>query len=161
MVLMVASLGTPLHGSHLFRQAHVAANIETYLRDGLSLHPRTYNRDVPLVLYDFPLYQLTAAVAARLTGGDPLLIARVLSTLCFGLTLATLSTLMARTGVAQAQRALATVFFAYASLDLFYFETPLVDTLGAGGRRSYEARARGVGAGRELAGRLRHLGRRR
>ena len=100
LVLLLSNLDAPLHGSHLFRQAHVAANIEKYLQDGLSMHPRTYNRDVPLVLYDFPLYQLTAALAARLTGGDPLLVARVLSTLCFGLTLAALSTLMARTRVA-------------------------------------------------------------
>jgi hypothetical protein len=128
-VLVVANLRAPLHGSHLFRQAHVAANIETYIRDGISLHPRTYNRDVPLVLYDFPLYQVAAALASHLTGTDPLLTARFLSALCFVVTLVAMSALMARTGVARTQRALALVFFAYASLNLFYFQTPLVDTL--------------------------------
>jgi hypothetical protein len=129
LLLALWNLRAPLHGSHLFRQAHIAANIETYLRDGISLHPRTYNYDVPLALYDCPLYQVAVALTCRLLNGDPLVTARVLSGLSFILALAVLSRLMSAAGVARPQRALALVFFANASLNLFYVQTPLVDTL--------------------------------
>ena len=54
VAMMVKDLGAPIHGNFYFRQAHVAANIEYFVRNGLSLVPTTYNLDVPYAIFDFP-----------------------------------------------------------------------------------------------------------
>jgi hypothetical protein len=123
------NLTTPLHGSHLFRQAHIAANVETYIREGITIRPRTYNLDVPLSLYDCPLQEAAVASLCRATGSDPLVAARIVNLLCLLVLLAVFLHLMSRTGVPALAKALSLALFVYAPLDLFYFQTPLVDVL--------------------------------
>jgi hypothetical protein len=47
---------------HIFRQAHVASNIEFFLRDGISLAPAMYAKNTSDKLLDFPLYQQIVTV---------------------------------------------------------------------------------------------------
>lgn len=44
------------------------ANIEKYLADGLSLHPESYDQDVPCSLFDFPACELVVASLVRTPG---------------------------------------------------------------------------------------------
>jgi hypothetical protein len=126
---MSTALGKPVHGHFYFRQAHVMANIEKYLEDGLSLHPATYNQDVPYSLFDFPAYELLVASVSKLLGGDPLLVSRLFSLLCFAATLFLIDRLLAATGLPPALSLLVVFLFALSPLCLFYYVTPLVDVL--------------------------------
>ena len=127
VTVMAERVHEPLYGSHLFRQAHTAANIDKFVEKGLSLHPGTYNVDAPFSLYDFPAYQLLVAAVSRVARTDPLSTARTVSIAVFGLTLWVLGRLLERTGVPALQATLALAFFAYAPLTLFYFQAPMVD----------------------------------
>jgi len=127
--LMLAGLGEPLHGEHVFRQTHVAGNIEKFLAHGLSLRPETYNQDVPGALFDFPLYPWIVAAICRVSGSPPVPAARVVNMAILALTLVTLAGLWRRTGASPVQRLFGLVFFAYAPLTLFYFQVPLPDPL--------------------------------
>ena len=129
IVMMTLGLFTPVHGNFYFRQAHVAANIEKYVAHGLSMTPETYNLDIPYALFDFPLYQLIVAGATRAFSGDPLVIARLLSILCFVLSFIVIDWLLARSSICESQQLFVLFFFVYAPLNLFYFQTPLVDCL--------------------------------
>jgi len=65
-LLAVASgLREPIGGSHVFRQSHVASNIEKFVERGLSLRPATYNENVPFSAFDLPLCQLAVASVCR------------------------------------------------------------------------------------------------
>jgi hypothetical protein len=129
LALMLAGLGRPIHGQHSFRQAHVAANVEKYLAQGLSLHPSTYNQDIPLTVFDFPLYQLMVATASRALGADPLGTSRAVSIISFALTFILLASVLAGSGIEPGHAGLALLFFAMAPLNLFYFQSPMVDDL--------------------------------
>ena len=119
--LMLGGLGQPLHGEHVFRQTHVAGNIEKFLAHGISLRPETYNQDVPGALFDFPLYPWIVAALCRVSGSPPVPAARAVNVAVLALTLVTLAGLWRRTGALPAQRLFGLVFFAYAPLTLFYF----------------------------------------
>jgi hypothetical protein len=129
VVAMSWGIFAPIHGNFYFRQAHVAANIEKYVAHGLSMTPETYNFDIPYSLFDFPLYQLVVAGVTRLLGGDPLVTARLLSILSFVLSFFVIDRLLARSSIPEGQRLFVLFFFVYAPLNLFYFQTPLVDCL--------------------------------
>lgn len=129
VLIMVCSIPAPIHGNFYFRQAHVAANIEKYLEQGLSLRPATYNRDVPYSLFDFPAYQLVVAELARLLGSDPLVTARVVSIGLFVSTFFLVDELLFLELAENVHTLLAVLFFTYAPLNFFYFQTPLVDCL--------------------------------
>ncbi len=129
LVPMSTLLGNPVRGHFYFRQAHVMANIEKYLEDGLSLHPETYNYDVPYSLFDFPAYELLIASVVKVFGGDPLLLSRLLSLLCFAATFFLIDRLLASTGVPPGMSTMVVFLFALSPLCLFYFGTPLVDVL--------------------------------
>jgi hypothetical protein len=119
----------PIDGEHYFRQTHVAANIDKYVSDGLSLRPRTYNEDAPLSVFDFPVYQLGVATLCRFLGTDPLVTARAVSLVLLVLTLLVLDLLMVRTRVPPVHRLFALIFCAFSPLNLYFFHTPLVDCL--------------------------------
>jgi hypothetical protein len=129
LVPMSTALRKPVHGHFYFRQAHVMANIEKYLEDGLSLRPETYNKDVPYSLFDFPAYEILVASWVKLFGSDPLLVSRAFSLLCFAATFFLLDRLLAATGTPPATALMVVLLFAISPLCLFYFVTPLVDVL--------------------------------
>jgi hypothetical protein len=129
IVLMVSRAGEPLGGSHVFRQAHVTANIEKFVQQGLSLRPSTYEDNAPFAAFDFPLYQLAVAGACRLAATEPLRTARLASVLLLVVALVVLDRLLVVSGVRRWPRAAALALFAYAPLDLFYFQAPMVDGL--------------------------------
>jgi Dolichyl-phosphate-mannose-protein mannosyltransferase len=129
LIPMSTALGKRVHGHFYFRQAHVMANIEKYLEDGLSLHPETYNQDVPYSLFDFPAYELLVAAFVKLVGGDPLVVSRLFSLLCFAATFLLIDRLLASTGLPPATALMVVFLFAISPLCLFYFVTPLVDVL--------------------------------
>src|SRR5258708_14965781 len=123
--------GRRIDGAHTFRQAHVAANIEKYLAQGLSLRPATYNFDIPYSLFDFPLYQLAVASVCRRLGSPVLVTARfvnlaVLVALCF-----VVERLLARCRVHPRHALFCLGLFLAAPLNLFYFSNPIVDGLAA------------------------------
>jgi len=60
IAVMISRVTESLGGSHVFRLAQVAAKIEKFVRQGLSLRPSTYNDDVPSAAFDLRLYQLAA-----------------------------------------------------------------------------------------------------
>ena len=124
LLVMVARIHSPLRGHHLFRQAHVAANIDKYVGLGLSLVPRTWNLDVPFSLFDFPAYQLLVAELCRWFGLPALPAARAVNVLVFVLILLVYGLLLGRTRLPLAQRALALVLFAYAPINVFYLSSP-------------------------------------
>jgi hypothetical protein len=122
-------LGRRIDGAHTFRQAHVAANIEKYLAQGLSLRPATYNLDIPYSLFDFPLYQLAVASLCRALGSPVLATARIVNLVVFAVLCFVLERLLAR-GRAHPRHALFCLgFFLAAPLNLFYFSNPMVDGL--------------------------------
>jgi hypothetical protein len=129
LALMLSGVRAPLGGSHVFRQAHVAANIDKFVEGGISLRPATYNEDVPFSAFDFPLYQIGVASACRLAPVDALRSARVASWLLFVAALVVLDRLLAQAGVRRWPRVAAVLLFAYAPLNLFYFQAPMVDGL--------------------------------
>ena len=129
LLVMVARIHSPLRGHHLFRQAHVAANIDKYVGLGLSLVPRTWNLDVPFSLFDFPAYQLLVAELCRWFGLPALPAARAVNVLVFVLILLVYGLLLGRTRLPLAQRALALLLFAYAPINVFYLSSPMVDGL--------------------------------
>ena len=129
MALMVSGLTAPIGGSHVFRQTHVAANIEKYVQKGLSLRPSTYNRDLPLAAFDFPLYELAVAGACRLLPLDPLVSARVASLLCWIGALLVLDRILLGAGIRRSPRLATLALFAWSPLVLFYFQAPMVDDL--------------------------------
>jgi hypothetical protein len=129
LALMLSGVGAPLGGSHVFRQAHVAANIDKFVEDGISLRPATYNEDVPFSAFDFPLYQLGVASACRLAPVDALRAARVTSWLLFVAALVVLDRLLGQAGVRRWPRVAAVLLFAYTPLNLFYFQAPMIDGL--------------------------------
>ena len=129
LLLVGQDLGRRIDGAHTFRQAHVAANIEKYLVQGLSLRPATYNVDIPYSLFDFPLYQLAVASLCRLLGSPVLVTARVVNlavlvALCF-----VLERLLARCRVHPRHALFCLGLFLAAPLNLFYFSNPMVDGL--------------------------------
>jgi hypothetical protein len=129
LTTMAGHLRDRLDGEHLFRQAHVAANIEKYAANGLSLRPQTFNRDTPRLVYDFPAYQLLAALLARATGAAPLLTGRALSLVLFALCCLGVARLLRDVGAGWLHGMLALLFFAWSPLNLYYFRAPLADTL--------------------------------
>lgn len=129
LALMLRGLGEPLHGEHVFRQAHVAANVEKFARQGLSLRPAAYNQDVPGALFDFPAYSWTVAAVCRATGAPAVPAARAISILILVLCLATLDAVWRATGLPRLARLVGLLTCAWAPLDLFYFQVPLPDGL--------------------------------
>lgn len=129
LALMLAGLGQPLHGEHVFRQAHVAGNVEKFVRDGLSLRPSAYNQDVPGALFEFPAYSWLVAAFCRATGAAPVPAARAASVLLFVLCLAVLDAVWRACGLRRPARLAGLLACAWAPLDLFYFQVPLPDGL--------------------------------
>jgi len=129
VVGMAARIASPLRGHNLFRQAHVAANIDAFLARGASLTPGTWNLDVPFRLFDFPAYQLLVAELCRHLSLPPLPAARALNILIFVLTLLVCGRVLERICRRETQRALALLFLAYAPLNVFYLSAPMVDGL--------------------------------
>jgi hypothetical protein len=130
LVLMATGLLAPLGGSHAFRQAHVAANIELFALEGLSLRTATYNEDRSFApAFDVPLYQWLVASLCGWLPVAPLLMARLVSLALFVLAVVTLDRLLSQARVRRRARTAALVFFVYAPLVLFYFQAPLVDCL--------------------------------
>jgi hypothetical protein len=129
VLVMVRGLSTPIDGEHYWRQTHVAANIERYVADGPSLRPSTYNRDAPLLVFDFPAYQLATSQICRIFGTDPLITARLFNIALFIATFIILDRFMLWTGFGSLHRVLCLFFFAAAPLNLFYFRAPMVDPL--------------------------------
>jgi hypothetical protein len=126
---MVRGLNAPVHGSHLFRQTHVAANIEKYVSHGLSLRPETYNVDVPFAVFDFPLYQLAVAAASRVLHAAPIPTARALNVLVLIAAAAAIRRILSRTGATTLSSLLTVAFFVYAPLTVVYGHAPFVDPL--------------------------------
>ncbi len=129
LAMLLGELREPLHGEHVFRQAHVAANVEKYVLDGLSLRPATYNVDVPGALFDFPAYQLVVAALCRTFGWPALPAARAVNVAILAATLVVAARVLARLGAGATERAFALCFFAWSPLNLFYGATPLSDPL--------------------------------
>jgi hypothetical protein len=129
LVLLFGDLGRRIDGAHTFRQAHVAANIEKFLAQGLSLKPATYNLDAPFSLFDFPLYQLLVAGLCRGLGLSVLVTARVVSILVFTALTVVLERLLARGRVHPRQAFFCLGLFLVAPLGLFFYSNPMVDGL--------------------------------
>jgi hypothetical protein len=129
LLLVGQDLGRRIDGAHTFRQAHVAANIEKYLAQGLSLRPATYNLDIPYSLFDFPLYQLAVAGLCRALGTRVLVTARVVNVVIFAVLCFVLERLLARCRVHPRHALFCLGLFLAAPLNLFYFSNPMVDGL--------------------------------
>jgi hypothetical protein len=128
--LMSADLGRAPHGEHLFRQTHVAANIEKFVDHGLSLRPETYNQDAPLAVFDFPVYAWFVAAVCRILGSPAVATARAVNILLFVVALFALDRLLRRCGAGATQRLFGVLVFAYAPIDLLWHSsfTPTMST---------------------------------
>ena len=131
VVLVVIALrwDRPLAGHHLFRQAHVAANVETFVASGLSLVPRTYNFDAPFAMFDFPAYEVLVAALCRLGRLPALPTARVVSGLLLLALVVVLARVLAEVGIRGSRASCALLFVAASPLVLFYSTSPIPDGL--------------------------------
>jgi len=59
---------TPIRGAYYTRTTQVAANTELFVRNGVSIETHTFNEDVPLRIYDTPVYQALSALLAKGVG---------------------------------------------------------------------------------------------
>jgi hypothetical protein len=117
-------------GEHFFRQAHVAANVDHMVRDGLFTVPRAWNDDLFLRLYDFPLYQGLAAMLVHATGDGSALAAELVSLACLAAACWLLVDVARRLGLDRWSALAACAFVALSPLARFWFTAPLPDTLG-------------------------------
>jgi len=85
VLVRLPNLVSPLLDNHGFRQTQTAFTVQRYLTDGFSiLHPQMPVFGPPWeVPFEFPLFQLTAAVLAKLTGLEVDLACRVTGLLFF------------------------------------------------------------------------------
>jgi hypothetical protein len=127
--LMWAGLYEPVRGEHTFRQSHIAANIEKYIANGLSLTPTTYNLDVPAHLFGFPAYQLAVAWICRTFSLTPLPVARAFNIVVLALVLLATDRLLAASRIARSQRLFVALCLTYSPLNLYYFQVPISDPL--------------------------------
>jgi hypothetical protein len=129
LAVTTAKLDAPLRGDFYFRQAHVAANIEQFIANGLSIVPATYNLDVPYAVFDFPLYQLLVATICVVLESDPLFTARIVNVAVFVLTALLVNSLLARAEIPRAHRLMTLFLFCFSPMTLFYSQAPFVDPL--------------------------------
>jgi len=90
--LRIWNLKSPLTEAHSFRQTQTAFTVAVFVQKGISwLHPQMPVYGPPWeVPFEFPLYQATAAVVARVTGFNVDLACRTTSLACFYLSAAML-----------------------------------------------------------------------
>jgi len=65
VVRLQYGLDYPIESVHAHRQAHVASNIEYYIRDGLAIPGDLYTKNYGTTVFDFPLYQYITAILAK------------------------------------------------------------------------------------------------
>ncbi len=129
VVVMARSVPRPVYGEHVFRQCHVAANLDKLVATGAPFRHGTYNLDMPGLFYDFPAYQWVVVGAAQLVGADPVATGRVVNIALALLAVALIGPLLAALGASAAHVAAARVAFATTPIVLFYFAAPMVDPL--------------------------------
>jgi hypothetical protein len=129
LFVLTRNLHGRIDGEHFWRQTHVAANIERFCELGLSLRPTTYNRDAPVLVFDFPAYELLASTIALRFGTDPLWTARLVNVLLFVASFLVVENLLSSTGIGAISSLSCLLVFAMAPLDLHYFRAPIPDCL--------------------------------
>lgn len=114
-------------GDHFFRQTLVLSNIDKALANGLLFAPASWNQDLFLRFYDFPIYQAAVALLVRATGGAPALLAEGLSALCAAVLLLVVwrISVLLRLGAVATTAALACL--ALAPLGRFWFAAAAID----------------------------------
>lgn len=119
----------PIHGVHIFRQSHVAANIEKFVEYGVFSHPQMYNKDETRSYFDMPFYQWGSALLSKALALDPLFVARLLSVLCIFLTALFLDWILKKLGAGVLIRLVSLFAFLWSPLILFYGNAPLPDLM--------------------------------
>jgi hypothetical protein len=143
-----------IDGNMLTRQAHIASNVYFFLRDGITIPTRTFNKrygypdpdartleegmrpyalqnpsNLHYRIYDFPLYQMIAALFCRLTGADILLVCRLMNLVLYALFSGVLYAIMRRTKVPPAVALCALFVLAISPLQIFYSHAVHPDNL--------------------------------
>ncbi|MBL9079669.1 MAG: hypothetical protein JNL08_19350 [Planctomycetes bacterium] len=114
-------------GDHFFRQAHVLANVDGMLAHGLAVAPGTWNDDLFLHFYDFPVYQGLCAVLARATGLAAPLVAEATNVAALGVLLLATWRLGERLALGALATTAALLLLALAPLGRFWFAAPSLD----------------------------------
>jgi hypothetical protein len=116
-------------GDHFFRQAHVLANVDGMLRDGIVAVPFAWNDNQALRLFDLPLYQAVVALLVRGTGLAPGLLAEALSLVLAILTAIAGARTLLRVGAPAWAVAAALLAFAASPIGRFWSCAALPDNL--------------------------------
>jgi hypothetical protein len=129
LAFFLPNLFQPIHGAHIFRQTHVAANIEHFVRDGVFTRPALYNHDEPRAYFDTPIYQAIVASLSAATGADPVLLGRLVNVLVFVAGFFVLDRILARLAVAPFVRACTLAFTVLAPVTVYFGDAILPDPL--------------------------------
>lgn len=129
LAFFLANLFQPIHGAHIFRQTHVAANIEHFVRDGIFSRPAIYNHDEPRAYFDTPVYQAIVAALSGPTGGDPVLLGRLVNLLVFVAGFFVLDRILVRLAATPFARACTLAFTVLAPVTLYFGDAIMPDPL--------------------------------
>jgi len=131
-MLFLGNLFQPIHGAHIFRQTHVAANIEHFMRDGVFSRPAIYNHDEVRSYFDTPIYQWIVAIIGGGIGADPVVVGRIVNVLAFVGFVFLIDRTMARLEISRFVRFCTLAIGALAPLTLSFGDAILPDPLAIG-----------------------------
>ncbi|MBK9383367.1 MAG: hypothetical protein IPN34_00880 [Planctomycetes bacterium] len=124
---MLETQEAPIDGDHYGRQALVMAQIEKSLSTGDLLRAGTYNRAMPPLLFEGPLYQGVVGAITALAGAEALVVARSVNVVLFYATLWTFLALLRALGFGEVRVVFAGVLVCGSPLLLHYQSVPLSD----------------------------------
>lgn len=128
---LAARVDGVVDGDHFFRQALVLANVEKMLANGILTVPESYNADLFLRLYDFPVWQMLVAVLARSTGAEPGLCGEWFNVAIFAALFATVWWLTRLLGLSALAGTLGLGVMALAPIGRFWFAAPSIESCGS------------------------------
>lgn len=114
-------------GDHYWRQAHVVANVDKMLANGVFATPSAWNHDLFLHFYDLPVFQALVTVLVRLTGAVPAAVAEWCNVAALAVLLLATWRIGERLALPPRATTLALALLALAPLGRFWFSAPTID----------------------------------
>ena len=83
LLLRLVGFDHDIDGNHMFRQAHVASNIEYLIANGLLTHPDAYEQHFSIRYFDYPLYQQLSYLLHQVTSIPAVQSGRIINLICY------------------------------------------------------------------------------
>jgi hypothetical protein len=131
LIIRLIGIDHDIDGHHQFRQAHVISNIDLLILNGYSLVTDAWARNIPIKIFDFPLYQNLVALLANLSlmKVSPLLLGRLVNVGLFVFNCALFYWILRRLDFSAAVGALTLFFYSTSPLAAFYDRAIVPDNL--------------------------------